>query len=71
MQLDINFKVMSLREINISEAQKEEIIKDVDSPPPIFRKFDFIKFYYNDGMGGSIPSVETWVDCFSIFNRKV
>lgn len=68
-QLEIFYKLMDLKDPNISDDLKNEILNEYHKRTPILRKFDFIKLYHHDRMGGAIPNLETWTNLFSPLNN--
>jgi 5'-3' exonuclease len=68
-QLEVFYKIMDIKNPNISDILKEEITNQYHNKTPLLRKFDFIKLYHHDRMGGAIPNVESWVSIFSSLNN--
>jgi DNA polymerase-1 len=68
-QLEIFYKLMDLKDPNISDELKEEILEEYHKKTPLLRKFDFIKLYHHDRMGGAIPNLESWTTLFSSLNN--
>jgi 5'-3' exonuclease len=68
-QLEIFYKLMDLKDPNISDELKEQILEEYHKKTPLLRKFDFIKLYHHDRMGGAIPNLETWTTLFSSLNN--
>jgi len=66
--VEIFYRIMNLKDPNISDFDKESIIDSYHSLIPAFRKSDFIKTYSQDRMGGAILNVETWLNLFSTLN---
>jgi DNA polymerase-1 len=66
--LDIFYRLMDLKEINITEDDENKIQSIYHSPIPIFRKYDFIKLYNHDKMADNIPNLEVWLNLFSVLN---
>lgn len=66
--VEIFYKIMNLKEPNISDIDRESIMDSYHSLVPMFRKSDFIKTYNQDRMGGAIQNVETWLNLFSTLN---
>lgn len=62
------YKIMNLRNIEISQSDIDDIRRQFFRPVPILRKLEFIKMYHRDKLDGSIPNVESWIDTFSILN---
>lgn len=68
-QLEIFYKLMDLKDPNISDELKKEILEEYHKKTPLLRKFDFIKLYHHDRMGGAIPNLESWTTLFSSLNN--
>ena len=68
-QLEIFYKLMDLKDPNISDELKQQILEEYHNKTPLLRKFDFIKLYHHDRMGGAIPNLETWTNLFSSLNN--
>lgn len=68
-QLEIFYKLMDLKDPNISDDLKNEILNEYHKKTPLLKKFDFIKLYHHDRMGGAIPNLETWTNLFSPLNN--
>lgn len=67
--LFINEQIMNLSKPNIADHQAEFIDQEIAKIPEQLRKFDFIKLYHADGMGGALPGVDNWINLFSVLNR--
>lgn len=68
-QVEIFYKIMNIREPNISEDVSLEILNSYHTKPPILKKFDFMKLYHQDKMGDSIPNLDMWTNLFSTLNN--
>lgn len=68
-QLEVFYKLMDLKDPNISDELKQQILEEYRKKVPILKKFDFIKLYHHDRMGGAIPNLETWTNLFSSLNN--
>jgi DNA polymerase-1 len=68
-QLEIFYKLMDLKNPNIHDDLKDEILNEYHSKTPLLRKFDFIKLYHHDRMGSAISNLETWTNLFSPLNN--
>jgi 5'-3' exonuclease len=66
-QLNINKKLMDLKEPNISDEAKEEIKSVLLNPNKSFSFQDFVELYKEDDLGNSIPNLEMWL--FNSFNE--
>jgi DNA polymerase I len=68
-QLDINFKLMSLKSLRISEFNMNVIDKEFNALPPLLNKNIFLALYYEDLLDNAIPGVEYWLTkTFGTFN---
>lgn len=63
--VEIFYKIMNLKEPNISNSDLEEIGTQLYQKPKALRRFDFIKLYQHDRMGDVIPNIDTWLNLFS------
>jgi len=59
-QLRINYRLMNLRDIPLSN-ENIEIIEDAVANTREFNKAGFLHLYYRDNLGNGIPNVETWL----------
>lgn len=66
-QLRINEKLMDLRNPNIPEDALVDIHHLIDNPSKILKSKEFMKMYEEDGLGGAINNLQTWI--FSNFNN--
>lgn len=67
--LFINEQIMNLSRPNIADYQREFIDQEIEKIPGHLRKFEFIKLYHSDGMGGAITGLDSWINVFSKLNR--
>lgn len=65
-QLDINKKLMDLKEPNIPEEAQEEVKSVLLNPNKHFSSQDFVDLYKEDDLANSIPNVQMWL--FNNFN---
>ena len=64
-QLKINYRLMNLKDIPLSN-ENIEIIEDAVTYKREYNKPGFLHLYYKDNLGNGIPNVENWLnDCFS------
>jgi len=68
-QVEIFYKIMNIKEPNISEELSLDILNSYHTKPPILKKFDFMKLYHQDKMGDSIPNLDMWTNIFSTLNN--
>jgi DNA polymerase-1 len=59
-QLRINYRLMNLRDIPLSN-ENIEIIEDAVAYRREFNKSGFLHLYYRDNLGNGIPNVEIWL----------
>jgi len=59
-QLDINKQLMDLKNIPLSEGNKEEIQENFKNPY-VLNKHVFMQMYNSDHLGESIPNVSNWL----------
>lgn len=59
-QLRINYRLMNLRDIPLSDENIEIIEEEVINTRE-FNKAGFLHLYYRDDLGNGIPNVETWL----------
>ena len=60
-QLEINYELMSLENIELLDKDKKELDKLIDSPPYNFNKKRFLQMYEKDLLGRGIPNTEFWL----------
>ena len=60
-QLEINYELMSLENIELLDKDKKELDKLIDSPPYNFNKKRFLEMYEKDLLGRGIPNTEFWL----------
>jgi ATP phosphoribosyltransferase regulatory subunit HisZ len=59
-QLKINYRLMNLKDIPLSN-ENIEIIEDAVAYKREYNKPGFLHLYYKDNLGNGIPNVETWL----------
>lgn len=59
------YRIVNLKNLNITEHDLEIIKTTYNQDTPIFRKYDFMKTYNHDKMGDAIPNLDTWLNLFS------
>lgn len=69
-QLKINYILMNLKELNISNENKEFILNQLKTPYKEYNKIQFLKMYYLDNLGSAINNVEIWVELFKELINK-
>ena len=60
-QLEINYELMSLDNIQLLEHDQKELDKLIDSPPYNLNKKRFFEMYEKDLLGRGIPNTEFWL----------
>ena len=60
-QLKINYRLMNLKDIPLSN-ENIEIIEDAVAYKREYNKPGFLHLYYKDDLGNGIPNVETWLN---------
>jgi DNA polymerase-1 len=65
-QLEINRKLMDLKQPNIPEDAQEEINNLILNPKKDLDSQEFIRLYHEDNLGNSINNVQAWL--FNNFN---
>jgi DNA polymerase-1 len=60
-QLEINYKLMSLEDIELLDADQQELDKLIETKPYNFNKARFLGIYEKDLLGGGIPNTEFWL----------
>jgi ethanolamine utilization cobalamin adenosyltransferase len=58
---------MDLRNPNIPEDSIEDIHQLIENPSKVLKSKEFMKMYEEDGLGGAINNLQTWI--FSNFNN--
>jgi len=66
--VDLNYKIMDLINMNISEEQMEEIDQEILVKPKPLSKYDFIKIFHSDGMGSAILNIDSLLNTFGTLN---
>jgi len=60
-QLEINYELMSLEDIELLEADQQELDQLIETPPYNFKKNKFLGLYEKDLLGRGIPNTEFWL----------
>jgi DNA polymerase-1 len=60
-QLEINYELMSLENIQLLDKDKKELDELIDSSPYNFNKKRFLEMYEKDLLGRGIPNTEFWL----------
>ena len=60
-QLEVNYELMSLEDIELLEHDKEELDNLIESSPYNFNKKRFLEMYEKDLLGRGIPNTEFWL----------
>jgi len=60
-QLEINYELMCLEEIELLEADKQELDELIETNPYNFNKARFLSMYEKDLLGRGIPNTEFWL----------
>jgi len=60
-QLEINYELMSLENIQLLEHDQKELDELIDSPPYNLNKKRFFEMYEKDLLGRGIPNTEFWL----------
>ena len=69
-QLEINYELMSLENIQLLDKDKKELDELIDSPPYNFNKKRFLEMYEKDLLGRGIPNIEFWLaEVFSYLQK--
>lgn len=66
--VEIFYKIMNLKNPNISEEDVLEIEEYFKQRPSGFKKMDFMRLYQHDKMGDAINNLDTWLNTFNILN---
>ena len=69
-QLEINYELMCLEEIQLLESDQKELDELIDSSPYNFNKKRFLEMYEKDLLGRGIPNTEFWLaEVFSYLQK--
>jgi len=60
-QLEINYELMSLEDIELLEADQQELDQLIETPPYNFKKNKFLNLYEKDLLGRGIPNTKFWL----------
>jgi len=60
-QLEINYELMSLEDIELLENDQQELDELIDTSPYNFNKAKFLGMYEKDLLGRGIPNTEFWL----------
>ena len=60
-QLEINYELMSLEDIELLDADQQELDELIQTEPFNFNKARFLAMYEKDLLGRGIPNVEYWL----------
>ena len=60
-QLEINYELMSLEDIELLDADQKELDKLIETEPYNFNKAKFLGMYEKDLLGRGIPNTEFWL----------
>ena len=60
-QLEINYELMSLEDIELLDADQRELDKLIETEPYNFNKAKFLGMYEKDLLGRGIPNTEFWL----------
>ena len=60
-QLEVNYELMSLEDIELLEHDKKELDNLIESSPYNFNKKRFLEMYEKDLLGRGIPNTEFWL----------
>jgi len=60
-QLEINYELMSLEDIELLESDQQELDQLIETPPYNFKKNKFLGLYEKDLLGRGIPNTEFWL----------
>jgi DNA polymerase-1 len=66
--VEIMYKIMDLKNPNISNNDVDFIKEIYNSKVPDFDRSNFLKIYADDKMGDAIPRIHTWIDSFTYLN---
>lgn len=66
--VEIFYKIMNLKNPNISEEDVLELEDSFKQKNSGLRKMDFMRLYQYDKMGDAIPYLDTWLNIFNILN---
>lgn len=67
--VEIFYKLVNLKEPNISNVDREMIDRLYGRKVPPLKKYDFIKMYHKDRLGDTIPYVDNWINLFAVLNN--
>jgi len=71
-KLELNEKIMSLKEVLISNQSKLKIRTLLDIVPTPLNKSDIILLYMNDGLSSAMPNIDNWMtNTFTILNTFI
>ena len=69
-QLEINYELMSLENIQLLDKDRKELDELIDSSPYNFNKKRFLEMYEKDLLGRGIPNTEFWLaEVFSYLQK--
>jgi hypothetical protein len=60
-QLELNYKLMQLKEVDISSSTKLKIIDILNSPISQLNKVEFMRMLAKDRIENSIPNFNVWL----------
>ena len=60
-QLEINYELMCLEEIELIESDQKELDELIETQPYNFNKSKFLGMYEKDLLGRGIPNTEFWL----------
>ena len=60
-QLEINYELMSLEDIELLEKDQQELDELINTAPYNFKKNKFLEMYEKDLLGRGIPNTEFWL----------
>ena len=66
--VEIMYKIMDLKNPNISNNDIDFIKEIYNSEVTTFNKMGILKIYSDDRMGDAIPKIHTWIDSFTYLN---
>lgn len=66
--VEVFYKLINLREPNISKLDIENIHEQLNKPISPLKKYDFLQLYNYDQLGDTINGVDNWLDTFSVLN---
>jgi DNA polymerase-1 len=69
--LELNYKLMQLKEVDISSSTKLKILDIINSPINHLNKLEFIKLMVADKVNGAIPNYNVWLsECFALLEMN-